>query len=394
MKSVGNLTEFVRSHMLEPADATERVRAIVGHFEDLTKAHEAVRRAKDQLAALDPLVAIADRYDDALVRRSALERQRDAVRLYFAELRIALLTGEIAEHSRARERHREAVVATEKERDALSQARDRLIGERAAAGGDRIGELERMAADARRAEEERKERRKRFAAQLFAAQLEPVDDATAFAGLPVVIDEQRGALQRSRRQLVDQHADRLRRRDELQRGSAEIRAELESLASRRNNLPLSHLDIRAQLCRDLRLDAEALPFAGELIDVADGFERWRGAAERVLRGFALSLLVPQRPLSRRRALDERATSHLRPRGRHDPRHALGLRAGSAPARPVAADRRRRASPRRDTGRRAGNLRPLPARPAHPPRRPPVRGEPGRVPGRAARGHHAGAGPLR
>ena len=46
MKSVGNLNEFVRNHMLEPVDASERVKAIIAHFEDLTKAHDAVRRAR------------------------------------------------------------------------------------------------------------------------------------------------------------------------------------------------------------------------------------------------------------------------------------------------------------------------------------------------------------
>ena len=44
MKSVGNLTDFVRNHMLEPFDAGRLDPAIVAHFEDLTKAHEAVRR--------------------------------------------------------------------------------------------------------------------------------------------------------------------------------------------------------------------------------------------------------------------------------------------------------------------------------------------------------------
>ena len=49
MKSVGNLNDFVRDHMLEPSDSTERVREIIGHFEDLTKAHDAVKRAREQL---------------------------------------------------------------------------------------------------------------------------------------------------------------------------------------------------------------------------------------------------------------------------------------------------------------------------------------------------------
>ena len=35
MKSVGNLTDFVRSHMLEPFDVAPRIAALIGHFDDL-----------------------------------------------------------------------------------------------------------------------------------------------------------------------------------------------------------------------------------------------------------------------------------------------------------------------------------------------------------------------
>ena len=55
----------------------------------------------------------------------------------------------------------------------------------------------------------------------------------------------------------------------------------------------AHLDVRAQLCGDLGLAPVELPYAGELLDVSEEYAEWRGAAERVLRGFALSLLVPQ-----------------------------------------------------------------------------------------------------
>lgn len=37
MKSVSNLNTFVRDHMLEPSDSTERIREIIAHFDDLTK---------------------------------------------------------------------------------------------------------------------------------------------------------------------------------------------------------------------------------------------------------------------------------------------------------------------------------------------------------------------
>lgn len=53
------------------------------------------------------------------------------------------------------------------------------------------------------------------------------------------------------------------------------------------------MEIRARLCADLGLTPDDLPYAGELLDVSPDHAAWRGATERVLRGFALSLLVPQ-----------------------------------------------------------------------------------------------------
>jgi uncharacterized protein YPO0396 len=293
MKSVGNLNDFVRSHMLEPVDASERIAAVVGHFEDLRKAHEAVRRAKDQLAALEPLVATADRYDAALQRRTATEAERDAVRLYFAELRTQLLTDEISAHDAERDRCGGEVLEAGTARSQLTQVRERLIGERAAAGGDRLGELERIERNERAEAQTRRVRRERFTRLVADAGVDPVEDAVTFAGLPGRTADELGRLRQHRRQLDERLADLAGRRAQLERRSQQTRAELASLAGRRNNLPGSSLDLRAQLCGELGLDPESLPFAGELVDVADGFERWRGAAERVLRGFALSLLVPQ-----------------------------------------------------------------------------------------------------
>lgn len=293
MKSVGNLNEFVRSHMLEPVDATERVGAIVGHFEDLTKAHEAVRRAREQLAALEPLVATAERYDDARARRSAVERQRDAVRLYFCELRIRLLTAEVSANEAARAAHEREETDADTALARLRTERDGLIAERAAAGGDRLGELERVEADAVRDAGARRERRGRFAVAVTAAGLDAVADAPGFASLAGRVAGLRESLQAERADVEARLTGIAARRNEADRQGAELRAELESLAGRRNNLPRSHLDVRTQLCADLHLDPGVLPYAGELVDVAEQHTQWRGAAERVLRGFALSLLVPQ-----------------------------------------------------------------------------------------------------
>lgn len=59
MKSVGNLTDFVRSHMLEPFEVAPRIQALIGHFDDLSHAHQAVLR---QVELLTPLVADSKRH--------------------------------------------------------------------------------------------------------------------------------------------------------------------------------------------------------------------------------------------------------------------------------------------------------------------------------------------
>lgn len=193
MKSVGNLNEFVRSHMLEPVDASDRVRDIVAHFEDLTKAHDAVKRARDQMEALGPLVAAADHYDDALARRHDLERQRDAVRLYIAELQVSLLADEIAAHEAVRAARAREATDTEGQLGAIERERETLIEQRAAAGGERVSLLETEAATARAQAADRRGRRHDFEQLVQDAGLDSVADAAGFAALaerlPLVRDE-------------------------------------------------------------------------------------------------------------------------------------------------------------------------------------------------------------
>ena len=298
MKSVGNLNEFVRNHMLEPVDASQRVRDIVGHFEDLTKAHDAVKRAREQLEALEPLVATSQKYDDAVARRTEAEQHRAAVRLFIAERRIGLLDTEI-ETSEAR---RAELVEQEQQvlarREQVDRDRDELIAARARAGGNRVAELERSIAAARAEASQRRERRDRFDASVRAAGFDPVRDAPGFATTQARVEQLRAELGTRREELDEERAICAAERTGILRQAEGIRAELTSLAGRTTNLPSSQLEVRTELCRALGVEESELPFAGELLEVREEFGQWRGAAERVLRGLALSLLVPQQHYDR------------------------------------------------------------------------------------------------
>jgi uncharacterized protein YPO0396 len=293
LKSVGNLNDFVRDHMLEPSDSSDRVRDIIAHFEDLTRAHDAVKRAREQLEALEPVVQTAAKYDDALAERDTRERERSAVRLFIAELRSNLLAGEIsALESDGAALWREQDTAKARQQT-LTRERESLIEERAKAGGDRIGELERLAREARDQAETRHRTWALFDAAVSGAGLEAVSGSEEFAALSDLVATERPRLADEKRALDAAAADAIGREKELQRKCDHITDELTSLQQRTSNLPVEQVEVRAELCAALGLTAEDLPYAGELLDVSDERAEWRGAAERVLRGFALSLLVPQ-----------------------------------------------------------------------------------------------------
>lgn len=294
MKSVGNLNDFVRDHMLEPAPTDDRVRAIVDHFEDLVKAHEAVRTATDQLAILTPLIAAADRYEAAVARRTALADERSAVVPYVAERVRDLLVAETAAcHERivALDSHKGELTV---KRDALIPERDRLLLERAGVGGDRLRTLDHEIPRAVDLRDRRAGRRRLYAAQLEAAGLGPVETSGDFLARAEAADLLRARHDEQRNDLRAQQEPLFERRTDLRRARAAAASEIEGLKTRRNSLPEDLDRVRRRLVADLRLAEDDLPFAGELLDVREDYADWRGAAERVLRGFALSMLVPQR----------------------------------------------------------------------------------------------------
>jgi uncharacterized protein YPO0396 len=292
MKSVGNLTDFVRDHMLEPFDAAKATASIIAHFEDLTKAHEAVQRAQAQLAALTPLLKDCDAYDAVNSEIGALNAQREALKYYFADAKAKLLDGLLNNLSSER-----TVLTVQRDglEDQLKGLRERetqLRVERAGHGGNRLAEIERQIEAEEKARAARMARAQRFGALLEEAGLHPVQTAAQFAArrgeITAAHERASQAADQCQQRLKDTAGDERPLREE----SGKVGAELRSLRERKSNIPKRNLDIRRLLCQELKLTEAALPFAGELITVLEHESDWEGAAERLLHSFALSMLVP------------------------------------------------------------------------------------------------------
>ena len=294
MKSVGNLTDFVRSHMLEPFDVAPRLSALIGHFDDLNRAHEAVLKAKRQVALLEPMVADCDRHGALARQVDGMRECRELLRPYFAGLKLDLLDKRLANLREEWER----VEAQQKRLQERRDAQHIQVGElkRAVAdnGGDR---LERLAAEIQQKDQERGTRQgkaQRYAQLAGQADAQPAQDEAAFLAQRRTFAE---LAEQARSQAADLENAEREQDFGFRQGMEQRKALLDgiaSLKSRRSNIDEQQVRIRAALCQALALDEEEMPFAGELLQVREDEREWEGAAERLLRGFGLSLLVPDR----------------------------------------------------------------------------------------------------
>ena len=293
MKSVGNLTDFVRDHMLEPFDAAKATANIIAHFEDLTKAHEAVQRAQAQLAALTPLLKDCDAYDAVNSEISALNAQREALKYYFADAKAELLDGLLKNLSSERTGLTVQRDGLEDQLKGLRERETQLRVERAGHGGNRLAEIERQIDEEEKTRAARMTRAQRFGTLLGEAGLDPVRDRGAVRGPPRPDHGGARARQPGGRGLPAAAERHRRRRALAARGSPRRSTRsCGACASVRTTSPSASWTSGALLCRELRLAESALPFAGELIAVLEQESDWEGAAERLLHGFALSILVP------------------------------------------------------------------------------------------------------
>lgn len=292
MKSVGDLNEFVRQHMLEPFDSGQWTDRLVAHFDDLTRAHDAVTRARAQIMQLTPLVADCDRFAGLVDQAAAATAQRDALRVFAAQRKDTVLTQQIDAYDVAICARDERLVTLDTEIKAVEAERRRLELERAGHGGDRLAQIEAEAARLESVRADREKRAAEYRSNLEAAGLEGVADAAEFAARREQVLAQ-VATEKTELQQVETAIGELDYALREQKVvSREITEEIRSLQGRSSSLPARSLQIRAQISDELGIGEDELAFAGELIAVRDDHRDWEGAAERVLRSFALSLLVP------------------------------------------------------------------------------------------------------
>lgn len=292
MKSVGNLTDFVREHMLEVFEVEPRIEALISHFEDLNRAHEAVLKARDQVERLTPLVQDCERHRKVADKSRYWRDCRDDLRFYFAGLKAGLLDKRKIRLKDEAERLRTRAGQQDELRRRQSGDRDQLKSAIAANGGDR---LERLKSEigARNSElQKRRTRADRYAELADRLELPRVTSLDQFLNNRSSVQQRLATTDERETELQNSSVDQAVELRRLKADHSALDTELTSLRQRRSNIEARQIQIRRLLCDALGLDEAEMPFVGELLQVRESESAWEGVAERLLHNFSLSLLVP------------------------------------------------------------------------------------------------------
>jgi uncharacterized protein YPO0396 len=292
MKSIGNLTDFVRSHMLDEFPVKERIDELCQNFTNLNQAHEAVLKARRQIESLTPLVQECDRYDEAESEIALLKGTRDTLHSYMGGIEKELLYAKIERLEDEKRKVSQRIEKTAKETSDLETAKEKIRRDIEDNGGRRLGELEREISALSEEKNKRRDKHLKYGELCSLLDLpSPSDDSAFFGNLDAVKKKITSFEERQQALREDEVSAQMEIRGSHEEHES-IRRELESLKNRKSNIPARMLDLREELCRAINIAEARLPFAGELIEVRENETSWEGAIERLLHNFGQSILVP------------------------------------------------------------------------------------------------------
>ncbi len=293
IKEIGGLNDFVRNHMLEKADMQTKIRELQESYENLTVSHEAILKARKQLASLEPLTEDAKRYEDITKKIHDMKVLNALAPAFFAWKKLDLLKQELQNLGQELTQLREEEAA---QKQRLEDLRNKANSLEFAIKQDTVGQrLQELKRDIEQCGQE-SSRKKR--------QAESYDQLAKNLGLTEYRD--RDSFYHSRQQgeqlqteietalkTLEANRDRQKlRQSQLQEQKSSLLKELDSLRQRKSQIPVKNLEIRDRMAQALHLTETDLPFVGELLQVRPEYKAWQGAIERLLRGFGLCVLVP------------------------------------------------------------------------------------------------------
>lgn len=293
MKSVSSLNNFVREQMLESTNVQEQIEELKRRFDNLHQAHAAVMEARKQRDLLEPLQALSKEYSDTEEQLQEIELLVSTIiPTYFADKKLQLLKKEIATCKHKLAQLENQVNEAEREQDNCRNSVNELRQAIRDNGGNRLEQIQLEMLEAQKRETIKKQQHASYIKLAQLCELVQANTDQNFYRNLKNIENKQLDMQIEREQLGTLQGGKIATHIKFRKEMDGQKQELESLRKRTSQLPIGILEMRSQLVVHLGIKEEELPFVGELLQVRPEEKEWEGALERLLRGFGISMLVP------------------------------------------------------------------------------------------------------
>lgn len=293
-KNLGDLNLFLRDFMLDKPETFAAADRLVNEFGELNAAHQAVVTARKQIQVLEPARTCYESLQSLQQQRNGLYELQTGIEHYREIRRMELLQQRIADLTV----HTNGLEAEIKNFQAKLDYQNTLLRDlqqqHRQIGGDRIEQWE---ADKRNLEDQCAEcLRKRTQASVACEKLNWIlpDSPNVFAEIIGKANQELEQWKQQNDINREQQSQLAVQKAETEKEFTNTVKEVQALKRQPSNVPAEMLELRKEIAIAIGITENSLPFAGELIEVKSDESMWQGAIERVLHGFALSLLVDEK----------------------------------------------------------------------------------------------------
>lgn len=293
-KNLGDLNEFLRDFMLDKPKTFDVAERLTQEFSELDAAHQAVVKARKQVEILKPARTNFEKSQEIEKKLNNVDALLDGIDVYRDKYKVNLIDKEIEKLKidlqglAGEEQKQNATLNNYKTELSPLEDQHRNLGG---------GQIEQLEEKKQQKEDEREQRLiKHKQAGDACKQLgwtlanTPQGHAELVADAKNIVESWKDVNDQA-----EQRRDSLRdNKNEIVKEFTAARKEITAMQSQSSNIPGFMLDLRLLITDALGLVEQDLPFAGELIEVKEDEREWQGAIERLLYGFALSMLVSER----------------------------------------------------------------------------------------------------
>lgn len=295
MKSVGNLTDFVRSQMLEQTEVKQKIESLKKHYDDLNKAYSAVKKAREQRSELIPIVNEGEEYIKRDSEIESFNLYLECLSAYFSIQKLSFLSEEkkskTIELSGLENLFTEFNNELERLRNEETEVRIAILQDSV---GQKLSQLEREIRERTGLKIEKERNYNEYRSYCTTLDLDFQNNRESFYENFHKIQELQEKYKISREKLEeDVKLLDIQLHESLKSGK-KIEDELNSLSKRKNLIPYENLSIRREIAIGLGINEIEIPFVGEILQVREDEKKWLGAIERLLRGYGLSILVSEK----------------------------------------------------------------------------------------------------